>query len=502
MSEGSYRTILRSSSIVAGAQIVNVIVNIVKIKIIAALLGPFGVGLAGLYNSIIQTGSTIAGLGFNIVGTRQVAAAIAREDEREVSRVRKALFWGTMALAIAGAAGIWAGQVPIATFVLDDPARSGEVAWLAIGVALTVAAASQSALLNGLRRLGDLARLQISASVLGALVGVVAIWIWGKPGILVMVLTAPAVLFIVGHWFVSRLPKAHVEPANRAEVSNELRVMAKMGLAVMLSALAGVIGQLLVRVIVQQELGSDALGYFQAAFAISVTYLGFILNAMGTDYFPRLSGVINSPQTAVRMVNEQTEVGLLLCGPLLIAILGLSPWLVELLYSRAFIPSVDILRWQLLGDLLKVMGWPLGFVLLAHGANKTFTFAETLCVGVMVLGTWIGVDVVGLEATGIAFLAMYAVYVPLLYWLSYRRIGMRWSRAVILQATVVFGTAVAVDLIATWSALMGAAAGVLSAGLLGIWAIIRFSEMSEMGGKIAVLAGIGGKLRKWLLKRG
>lgn len=501
MSEGSYRTILRSSSIVAGAQIVNVLVNIVKIKIIASLLGPFGVGLAGLYGSILQTGSTIAGLGFNIVGTRQVAAAHAEDDERAVRRVRTALLWGTMALAVAGAAGVWIGRVPIAAFVFDDPARSDEVAWLAIGVALTVAASSQSALLNGLRRLGDLARLQISASVLAAIFGVVAVWIWGTPGVLVMVLTVPAVSFLVGHFFVSRLPKTGGEDANLAQVSEELRMMAKMGLAVMLSALVGVGGQLLVRVIVQQDLGSDALGYFQAAFAISMTYLGFILNAMGTDYFPRLSGVINTPQTAVRLVNEQTEVGLLLCGPMLIAILGLSPWLIELLYSRAFIPSVDILRWQLLGDLLKVMGWPLGFVLLAQGASKTFTFTETLCVGVLVLGTWIGVDVVGLEATGIAFLAMYAVYLPLMYWLCRRRIGMRWSRAVMVQAAVVFSSALAVDLIATWSALMGAVAGVLCAGILGIWAIIRFSEMAELGGKMAVLAGISGKLRTWLLKR-
>lgn len=501
MSEGSYKTILRSSSIIAGAQIVNVLVNIVKIKIIAALLGPIGVGLAGLYYSIIQTGSTIAGLGFNIVGTRQVAAAHAEEDERALRRVSKALLWGTMALSLAGAAGIWIGQVPIAAFVFDDPARSEEVAWLAIGVALTVAATSQSALLNGLLRLGDLALLQIIAGVLAAILGVVSVWLWGKPGVLVMVLTAPAVSFIVGHFFVSRLPKTHGEGASLAQVSDELRVMAKTGLAVMLSLLSAVVGQLLVRVIIHQELGSDAVGYFQAASAISMTYLGFILNAMATDYFPRLSGVINSPQNAVRLVNEQTEIGLLLCGPLLIAILGLSPWLVELLYSPAFKPSVDILRWQLLGDLLKVMAWPLGFILLAQGDSKTFTMAETGCISVMVLGTWIGVSVIGLKATGIAFLAMYAVYLPLVYWLGRRRIGMRWSRAVILQSAVVLSAAIAVDLIMSWSALMGAVAGVLCAGMLGIWAIIRFSEMAELTGKLAVLAGINGKLRTWLLKR-
>ena len=103
-----------------------------------------------------------------------------------------------------------------------------------------------------------------------------------------------------------------------------------------------------------------------------MTYLGFVLGAMGTDYYPRLSACIHDPAAACRLVNEQTEVALLLTAPALIALLAVSPWLIPLLYTAEFAPAVGILHFQLLGDLLKVMSWPLGFVILAAGAGRTF----------------------------------------------------------------------------------------------------------------------------------
>jgi len=501
MSGSSYRTILRSSSIIGGAQAVNVVINIAKIKILALLLGPLGVGLIGLYASIVQTGSTIAGLGLGTVGTRQVAAANGNQDAAALMLARKALFWGTLGLSLAGAAGVWLGSTRIAVAVFGDEARADEVAWLALGVGLTVASGSQVALLTGLRQLGNLALLQVGAGFVGALLGILAIWQWGEPAILAMVLVAPAASFALGHLFVARLAKPAAGATGWRELAVEIRAMVALGLAVMISALATVAGQLVVRVIVQQQLGGAALGFFQAAWAISMTYLGFILVAMGTDFFPRLSAAMETPEQAARLVNEQTEIGLLLCGPVLIAMLGLSPWVIAVLYSPEFAPAVDVLRWQLLGDMLKVMSWPLGFVLLAVGAGKTFALAETVGVAVFVAGTAAGLSVFGLAATGIAFLLMYVVYLPLVFWLANRRMRIRWSRAVVMQGGAVLGAAVLVDVASRQSAVLGGVLGVMLAAVFGCWALYRIALMAELGGKLAILARLGRKLRAWTTSR-
>jgi O-antigen/teichoic acid export membrane protein len=501
MSGSSYRSILRSSSIVGGAQVINIIASLLRMKAAALLLGPAGVGLVGLYANLIQTAATIASLGFGTVGARQIAAAHAEGGDVAVGLTRRALFWGTLVLSVIGGLLFWLLSGWIARTVLADESLAATVAWLSPGVALTIAGGSQGALLTGLRRVGDLARINVGAGVIGSLLGIAAIWLWGTAGLIAMALLAPLISFALGHIYVARLGPSAGPPAALPEMAQELRTMARLGVAFMLSGLVVLLGNLAVRTLVQRELGVDALGHFQAAWTISMTYLGFVLGAMGTDYYPRLTALINDRAAATRLVNEQTEVAVLLCAPVLLAMLGLAPWVIRLLYSDAFAPAVEILRWQLLGDVLKVLSWPLGFVLLAAGAGRTFVATETLGMGVFVLVVLLGLPQFGVKATGIAFVALYVVYLPLVWRLAGRRIGFRWTRAVLAQAALLIASSVAVDAAGRWSDALGAALGAALAAVMGIWAVMRLSSRAEAGGKLGRLAEIGERIKASVIRR-
>lgn len=501
MNGSSYRTILRSSSIIGGAQVITVIASLAKMKVAAVLLGPAGVGLAGFYMSLIQTAAAVASLGAGASGTRQIAAAHAQGGEVAVGRTWRALFWGALALAVIGAMLFWLSSGWIARVVLADETRASDVAWLSLGVALTVAAGSQSALLTGLRRLGDLAWINIGASVIGGALSVLALWLWGAQGLVAMVLTAPVVTFLLGHLYVARLGAPTGPPAPLSELAQQWRVIAQLGAAFMISGLVTMLGHLAARTLVQRELGPEALGQFQAAWAIGMTYLGFVLGAMGTDYYPRLTAAINDRAAAAQLVNEQTEVALLLCAPVLLAMLGFAPWVIRLLYSAEFGPAIEVLRWQLLGDMLKVMSWPLGFVLLAAGAGKTFIVTEALGIGVFVLGILIGLPLIGVAATGVAFLALYVAYLPLVWQLGGRRIGFRWTRAVQTQAAAVIVAAAVVDVAGRWSDPLGAGLGAALAGGMGLWAVMRLSVMAGAGGRLGEIAAAGDKVKGWMIRR-
>lgn len=479
---------------------VNITVSLVKMKAVAVLLGPAGVGLVGLYMNLVQTASTVSALGFGNVGTRQIATANAEGGDIAVGRTRRALFWGTMGLALLGAAVFWGLSGWIARVILDDPSRANDVAWLSLAVALTVAAGSQGALLTGLRRVGDLARINVLSGLAGAVLGVAALWLWGQGGLLALVLVAPVATFIFGHLYVLKLGPPAGPPVVLPQLIREWRVMVRLGSAFMVSGLVTLLGFLVARTLVQRELGADALGQFQAAWAIGMTYLGFVLSAMGTDYYPRLTAAIQDRVTAVRLVNEQTEVALLLCAPVLLAMLGLAPWVIRLLYSAEFGPAVEILRWQLLGDVLKVVSWPLGFVILASGAGKTFVLTESLAISVFVLGVLIGLPLIGVTATGVAFLALYVVYLPLVWAVARRLISFRFTRAVRFQATAVITAAVVVELAARSSDLLGAVSGVGLAIAAGIWALMRLSAKARAGGSLGRVGALGERFKSLMIK--
>lgn len=497
--DGSYRQILRSSSIIGGASVINILVGLLRIKVAAVLLGPAGVGLIGLLTSLTSTAAAVAGLGFGNVGTRQIAEAAGKKDAAALAAARRALFLGSLVLAFLGATVFWMLRSVFAVRVLGDASLSSDVGWLALVVALTVAAASQTALLNGLRQIGDIARVSVLSALLSTLLGVGVIMFWGQGGLIAFVIAAPLASFLLGHMYVARLPKIEAPRTPLPELAGQLIVLAKLGAAFMVAGLAGTLGQLAVRTLVQQQLGPDALGFFQAASAISMTYIGFVLTAMGTDYYPRLTAAIHDHAAVNRMVNEQTEVALLLAGPVFLAMMGLAPWVIELLYSSSFHPAADVLRWQVLGDVLKVVSWPLGFIILAAGDGRIFMLTESLAVGMFVLLTWLGLTRLGVVATGVAFVGMYVVYLPLVYWLAKRRTGFRWTQTVRRQLLWLMLGAVAVLAAAKWTAFASAVAGLFLCTGFGFYSFSRLAHKTNLTGPLGRLAGYS---RQFLMKMG
>jgi enterobacterial common antigen flippase len=61
---------------------------------------------------------------------------------------------------------------------------------------------------------------------------------------------------------------------------------------VMSSGLLVMSGAYLVRIIVLRKIGVAAAGFYQAAWAFGGLYVGFILTAMGTDFYPRLTAAV------------------------------------------------------------------------------------------------------------------------------------------------------------------------------------------------------------------
>ena len=102
------------------------IVSIVKVKVLAVLLGPVGIGLMGLYLNIMGVAATLAGCGIASSGVRQVAACA--DEAKTLSIVRRALWQGSLLLGISGMAALWLLREPVARWVFGDTTHTNEVA--------------------------------------------------------------------------------------------------------------------------------------------------------------------------------------------------------------------------------------------------------------------------------------------------------------------------------------------------------------------------------------
>jgi PST family polysaccharide transporter len=173
----------------------------------------------------------------------------------------------------------------------------------------------------------------------------------------------------------------------------------------------------------------EAAGYYQAAWTVGGLYANFILQAMGADFYPRLTAVADNNLVCNRLVNDQTQVSLYLAGPGLLGTLTFASIAISLLYSAEFQNAVELLRWICLGMAIRVISWPIGFMIMAKGAASFFLFTE-LAWGLVYVGLlWICLHSFGLNGAGIAFLGSYVFHGILVYLIATRLSLFRWSRS-------------------------------------------------------------------------
>ncbi len=492
---GSHRRILRNTTIIASASMLNIVAGFLRMKVAAVLLGPAGVGLIGLFQNFVATAASFASLGLPTVGTREIAASLGEADAAPLAVARKSLMAAAAGLALLGMAISWLLRGWIAERLLGQPAYAGAIGWLSIGVALTVYAGGLAACLNGLQRIGDLARLGIASGVLALVAGIGFLQFLGAKGILLFVLAIPAANVLVGQWLVSRATAGSAAEVTMREMGGQWRSMLRLGLAVVVASGSFGLAQLVVRSMVARELGAVPLGHFHAAWTISVTYAGAIFQAMGTDYFPRLSACGNDIERRNRLVGEQVEVLLLLAAPVLLAILTLAPWIVRFAYSPEFSESAGLLRWQVIGDLLKLAGWPIGFIFLAGGDSRKYVAIELAASATFVAATWLLLPHAGLKATSLGFVAMNLAYLGIALAMASGRDRFAWSRHHRNRFLLLLAAALLVLSAARASQPVAMGLGTLATAAFGIDGVRRMAAMTGLDGTLGRLSAA---CRRWL----
>jgi antigen flippase len=283
-------------------------------------------------------------------------------------------------------------------------------------------------LVQGMRRIADLARANIWGGLFGTALSILIVYFYGKAGV-VPALVCVAAMGIVTSWWYSRKIRVDKVAMKFADISAEVSELLKLGLIFMASAFMAMGVAYVVRIIVLRKMGEDAAGYYQSAWTLGGLYVGFILQAMGADFFPRLTAVAHDHAECNRLVNEQAEVGLLMAGPGVLGTLTFAPLVIQVFYSAKFGPAVEILRWICLGMVLRVATWPMGFIPVAKGARQAFFWSELIGNAVQVVLVWYCVGRFGLNGTGIAFFGSYVLFWFLMYGIVRSMSGFRWSPA-------------------------------------------------------------------------
>ncbi len=420
---------LKATSTLAGAKVVTILISIVRTKVVALLLGPSGMGVVNLVGASTELARVAFACGLDGATARKVAEASSSKDPIQLDHAyrvsaRTALLAGLLAgINLALASPLLGSQI------LGD---SGKFWWFcfgAVSLLFTPLLGVQLAFLQGLRQSRALAICQIIASLSGAILNVLLVSLLGVIGGVVALLPLAIISLTVHHAFLKRHRPTGLSmtlPATLGDSRKLLKLGSGFAINGIWLAASGWLNLFFIGQFYGVAQGAHQIGLYGAAATMSNLYIGILISAMATEFYPGLVQAAQDRGALNRLLNQQTMLALTIGVPATMGMVVLAPCILGLMYSREFLPGTEIMRWMLAGMAIRFASCPLGFALLAIGSPRMIVASELAMGAAMILSSYLLLQVYGLVGIGIALAAVNLIYLVGVVWVT-SRMGVHWS---------------------------------------------------------------------------
>lgn len=412
MSAHEYKDMAKSSGIIAMVQIFQMAFGLVRNKVVALLIGASGFGVWSIFHSFIEMCSSFSTFGLDQGGVREIA-----KNSESAEKIGKCIFTfraAILSISILAGALIFAFAGPINDWLFDSQDYVLGVRVVAFLICVNGIAKGGYAILNGVRAIRYLALSQIISAVVGSIGAIAVIYFFKESGIpyaLSIVTVSMAVVTLI---YIKKLRIKTVVPA-RGEFRGILKSLLHLGLGFTVAGIVASMMTLCSRGYLNSHYSMDAVGIYQASWTIANLYIGVILAAMGVDFMPRLSKVCDDNCKVNGLIDKQIEFGICVASVGAAIVMLLAPYILVLLYSSEFTLGTTIIRWQILGVMLRIIAFPFSYAIMAKGKPLQYAFIQVVFwtgeFGLLVLFS----NLWGFDALGINYFVAYIGYMLMTY---------------------------------------------------------------------------------------
>lgn len=373
-SRKGYGHVLKYTGIFGGVQGLNILIGLVRNKLVAVILGPAGMGLASLFNTTVNFISQATNLGLPVSAVKHLSEVADSGDSGLINhQIRIIRAWALLTAVIGMLVCIVAGPI-LSSSAFSWGDHTLHFVLLAPAVGLLAITGGETAILKATRRLRQLAVIQVSAVLASLLISVPIYSLFGQPGIVpVIVLMALTTMLLTIFYSFRYYP---LQMRCSRGLLGEGMQMVRLGLAFVFGGIITSGSEILTRSFLNVYGTLDEVGLYNAGYMLIITLAGIAASAMEADYFPRLSAVNADRQAVNTIVNQQIEVSLLLLSPMLVLFIVGLPILLPLLYSSRFMPVVAMTQVAAFSIYLKVITTPMEYITLAKGHSVAFVVLD------------------------------------------------------------------------------------------------------------------------------
>lgn len=411
---------LLNTSILNGiAVFIKTVTMLVLNKILAVYVGPSGYAVIGQFQNFVQI---ITGIGGSFINNGIVKyTAEYHEDEQLQQRL-----WATSSKLIVLFTLLISAIIICSSFYLSQVIFKQHdywsvFIWLAIFLVFFNLNGFLLAIINGKKEIVKL----VSANIGGTLITLAATYIlvvsYGLYGALVALAINQSVAFFLT-WFIARKSQWYRPAIFWGKIDQPLaKKLSAFALMALVSVVVGNITQFILRSYVVEFYGWDYAGYWDAMNRLSLGYLMFASTIIGVYYLPKLSELKKYNE-----IKKEVKMGYLVILPIAAfsaaMVYVFKELVVDLLFTAEFTPMLELLFWQLIGDVLRIGSWIVTYMMLSRAMTRLFISLETFFLISIIPLTMLLSHWYGFKGIAIAFAVNNLFYWVTCAFFSYRKL--------------------------------------------------------------------------------
>jgi PST family polysaccharide transporter len=419
--------VLKVMGIFSGVQVITILCSIIRTKFVAILLGPTGIGLFGIYNSVIDTISAISQVGTGTGVIRAIAVTPRKALPRIIAIVRR-WSWGLGLLSTLVTLGLspW-----LSRFTFGDEEHTWAFVVISFGILLLVLSNTEGAIFQGLKHYTKLAKATVAGAIVSVALSIPMFYFWGLESIIPSIM-----VYILMTWVCRGFYHEKVDRPDRPISAKETFISGKefaiLGIFMTVTTFAANAVSYIFMSYLNRVAGTETAGLYQAGFTLVNRYIGLVLTAVGMEFLPRISQVCNSPKRTGIFLSHEIILLMLVTLPIITLFITCDELIIHILYDKAFTAMLPFILWAIIGTVMRAVSWCLAFTILARNEGVTFLCTELASAVVAIVLNIVMYNWWGILGLGIAYVVWYLFYLVEVWAVAHWRYKIRLSRGAIL----------------------------------------------------------------------
>lgn len=397
---------------------ISVASNFIITKIVAVYIGPSGLAIIGQLQNFISIALLTCG-GFLRTALIKFTAE-SKNESLEQQKLWSAVLKVSLFLWIIISCGILVFHHKLSIYILGSDIYSDAFLIFIPCLFLFILNTFFVSALNGLKEIKDFIKINIAMSIISL------VWIsvlslhYGLYGCIIAYVSSQSISFVYIFFRARRFSWFRPQLLKVKNVRQDYLTVLQFSLITLTSVLASNISLMMVRDYITNNYSRVDAGYWQGVWSLSQVSLTIVTLSLSTYLLPALSS-LQKVSDLHREVSKTLKVVVPLSIIISIGIYLFRDQIIILLFSNEFILMRDLFLWQMLGNIIKSVGWVYGSVLVARGKIKYTTSTEVFFAFLWVVVSIKLITMFGVIGTTYSYFIVACCHAVTMIFICYRR---------------------------------------------------------------------------------